>query len=156
MRGGESAFLEFRQESRFLLPLLQVHLPVGLSGLTSFFLGGAIEIAISEDFCFDPTDGLVQCGFLQLAFPDDDDRPALSLQFAPDFLVTLLVACNLGLPEVGVGLGCRGVLAVLVAMPEAAVDEDDGAVLGQNDVRGTGEALDVYAVAEAEVPQFLA
>lgn len=31
LRGSESASLEFRQQSRFLLPLLPAHLPVGLS-----------------------------------------------------------------------------------------------------------------------------
>jgi hypothetical protein len=40
-----------------------------------------------------------------------------------------------------------------VAVPEAAVDEDDGAVLGEDDVRRAGEAAVVDAVAEAELPE---
>ena len=65
-----------------------------------------------------------------MALPDDYDVPALGLQLAPHLLIPLLVAGDLGRPEVCVGLGCCGVLAVLVAVPEAAVDEDDGAVFG--------------------------
>lgn len=41
-------------------------------------------------------------------------------------------------------------------MPEAAVDEDDGAVLGEDYVRGTWEALDVDPVAETKTPEGIA
>ncbi len=38
-----------------------------------------------------------------------------------------------------------------MAVPEAAVDENNGAVLGEDDVRRSREALDVHAVAESEL-----
>ena len=40
-----------------------------------------------------------------------------------------------------------------MAVPEATVDEDDRAVLGEDNIRGTGEALDVHTVAESEAPE---
>ena len=97
--------------------------------------------------------GLFELFILQFTFPDDDDSPTLSFQLAPDFLVAFLVAGNLGGPELRVSLGDSVILAVLVAVPEAAVDEDDGAMLGEDDVRGTGETLIVRPVAEAHVPE---
>ena len=69
-------------------------------------------------------------GLLQLAFPDDDDEPALGLQLAPNLLVPLLIAGDFCLPELRVGLGDRVVFAILVAVPETAVDEDGYAVFG--------------------------
>lgn len=80
----------------------------------------------------------------------------MGFQLAPDFLVAVLVAGDFGRPEVGVGFGDRVVFAVFVAVPEAAVDEDDGAVFGEDDVGGAGEALDVYSIAEAQVPEGVA
>lgn len=40
-----------------------------------------------------------------------------------------------------------------MAVPEAAVDEDDGAVLGEDEVGGAGEAAVIEPVAVALVPQ---
>lgn len=48
----------------------------------------------------------------------------------PGVLVALLVTGYLSSPEVGVGLGNSVVGTILVAMPETAVNEDDGAILG--------------------------
>ena len=96
---------------------------------------------------------VIEDGFIQLAFPDDDDGPAFGLQLAPDFLVPLLVAGDFRLPKLSVGFRDVGVLAVFVAMPEAAVDEDDGAVLGEDDIRFAGQFLVVYPIAESLVPK---
>lgn len=68
-------------------------------------------------------------------------------------MIAFLVSGNLRCPEVSVGFGHRVELAALVTMPEAAMDEDDGAVLGEDDVRGAGEALDIDPVTEAEAPE---
>ena len=103
-------------------------------------MSGAKDLAVLPDGrcrCFN---GFLQALLFQFAFPDDDDAPAFCLQLAPGVLVALPVAGYLGCPEVGVGLGNRVILAVLVAVPEAAVDEDDGAVLGEDDVGRAGEA----------------
>lgn len=67
---------------------------------------------------------------LQFTFPDNYHVPALRLQLTPDYLVSLLIPGNLRCPEISVGLGHRVELAAIVAMPEAAMDEDDSAVLG--------------------------
>ena len=84
--------------------------------------------------------GALEAVVLQFALPDNHYVPSFGFQFSPDFLVTFLVAGNFCLPEVRVRLGCGGVLTVFMTMPEAAVDEDDGAVLGEDDVGRAGEA----------------
>ena len=87
-----------------------------------------------------------------MALPNNNDEPSFSLKLAPNFLVTLLVTGDLGLPKLGVGLGYRIVLAAIVAVPKTAMDEDNGAVLGKDDVGGAGEAFVVYPVSESLVP----
>ena len=42
-----------------------------------------------------------------------------------------------------------------MAVPEAAVDEDDGAIFRQNQIRRAGQAAVVEPVAVAAVPQFV-
>ena len=63
--------------------------------------------------------------------------------------IALFVAFYFLFPEWGVALGYYKVAAAFVAVPEAAVDEDDGAVFAQHYVGGAGQALDIYAVAVA-------
>ena len=75
--------------------------------------------------------------------------PAEVAQLDAFFDVALFIAFYFLFPEWGVVLGQHEVLAVFVAVPEAAVDEDDCPVLAQYNVGGTGQALDVYAVAVA-------
>jgi len=93
---------------------------------------------------------------LEFAFPDGDDVPAHCLEKFGGGGVTLGVAADLGGPEVGVGLGDDEVLAPLVAVPEAAVDEDDGVPFPQDYVGGAGELADVQAVAESFVVEVVA
>ena len=64
-------------------------------------------------------------------------------------VVALAVALYLRAPEVHVGLGEAEVAAAFVAVPEAAVDEDAGAVLAKDDVGMAGQARVVEPVAEA-------
>lgn len=70
--------------------------------------------------------------------------------------VALAVALNLGLPEVGAGLGKDKVTAAFMAVPKAAVYEDDGAVLAEHDVGRAWQAADVDAEAEPPGKQVLA
>ena len=49
------------------------------------------DLSTTENFSLNASYCFVQNGFLRLAFPDDDDRPAIGLQLAPDVLVALLV-----------------------------------------------------------------
>ena len=80
-------------------------LPILIPGSPPVILSGAKDLAVVEDFSLNLLDGFFHDGFLQSAFPDDDDGPAFGLQLAPDFLVALLVPLDFGCPESGVGLG---------------------------------------------------
>lgn len=122
---------------------------VCLTGLTPFIPGGAEGLAVLPDLRLDAGNGLVHDGLLQLAFPDNDDKPALSLKLAPGLLIAFFVPGNFGGPELRVGLRDRIVLASIVSVPETAVNEDDGVVFGENDVGGAGEPNIIYLIAQA-------
>ena len=62
--------------------------------------------------------------------------------------VAFPVTLDFGLPKVGVCFWQHKVFAVLVSVPEAAVDEDGGAVFWQNYVGRTGKSFYVEPVAE--------
>ena len=145
--------LQLRFQRSFVLLLMSVLLPVLLPDPPPVLLSGAKDLAVLPDGRCRCLKGFLQALLFQLAFPDDDDGPALGLQLAPGVLVALPVAGYLGGPEVGVGLGDRVILAIHVAVPEATVDEDDGAVLGEDDVRRAWETFVVDSVAEAFSPQ---
>ena len=122
------------------------------AGFLSCCLEVVVGVSVPDDFRGYTVHGVFEPDLFQFAFPDDDDIPTFCLQLAPDFLVTLLVPGYLGCPEVGVGLGDCIVFAAFVAVPEAAVDKDDGAVLWEDDVGGAGKALVIHAVAETKTP----
>jgi len=148
--------MQFSPQSRFFF---SQSLPLPLvceAGGLSFLLGFLVLLAVEVDFFHHAVDGFFQDGFLQLAFPDDDDCPAFGFQLAPDFLVALLVTGDFRLPKLRVGFRDVGVLAVFVTMPETAVDEDDRTVFGKDEVRGAGETLVVNSVAEAFLPESMA
>lgn len=85
------------------------------------------------------------------ALPDGEDGPAEAGEFGLFVVVASDVAVDFGGPEVAVGGRQGGAGAAFVAVPEAAVDEDDGAVFGQDDVRVAGQvaSMESEAVAEA-------
>lgn len=84
-----------------------------------------------------------------MSFPDDDCVPTEAAQLDALFDVAFLVAVDLSLPELAIALGQYEISAVFVAVPKATIDEDDCLVFAQYNVGGTGQALDVYAVAVA-------
>lgn len=86
-----------------------------------------------------------------LALPDGDYAPSLATERADAAFVALDVVGEFFAPVGGPGLGHGGASAALVAMPKAAVDEYDGFVFGQDDVRLAGQvaAVDAEAVAHA-------
>ena len=116
---------------------------------------------VRGDFCAvvqkeDLVQGLFQCLqggvavlWFELTLPNDDCVPAEVAQLNTFFNVALFVALYLLFPELGVAFGRDKVAATFVSVPEAAVDEDDGAVFAQDNVGGAWQALDVYAVAVA-------
>lgn len=112
-----------------------------------------VVVTVFEDFGLNSHDRSVKSAFGKFAFPNDDYHPSFCLQFSPNLLVTLLVPGNFGRPEIGVGFWHRIVPASLVAMPEAAVNEDHSPVLGKNDVWRTGETFVIYPIAEPQAPE---
>lgn len=127
-------------------------LAVGLFCPASVILGGSKDLAVPFDFSLNAVDGGVEVRFFQLAFPDDDHRPALRLQLAPDFLVACLVTGNLGCPEIGVRFRCRVVLTSFVAVPETSMDKDNGLILWEDDVGRAWKLADILPVAEPQAP----
>ena len=98
-------------------------------------------------------DGGVKVLLGEFAFPDGDDGPGEGIEALGVEFVTGDVAGYLFFPESGVRLGFDVLGATTVAVPEAAVDEDDGAVLGQDEIGGAGEALVIEPVPVALFPQ---
>ena len=70
--------------------------------------------------------------------------------------VTLFVSFYLSLPKRHVGLGQAESSTVGVPMPEAAVDEDAGAIFVEHEVGVARQARTVQPVAKASAPQVLA
>lgn len=70
----------------------------------------------------------------RLAFPNHKDIPARRFQGGLGSLVPSHIAVEFRVPELGPGLGCPGMLATRVSVPEAAMDEDGDAIASENDV----------------------
>jgi hypothetical protein len=89
----------------------------------------------------------------KFAFPDDEGAPAGVAKLAEDAAVAGDVALELIPPE---GLaGCRdtGQGTAMVPMPEAAMDQDDRPIAGQDDVGRTGQVLAMQAETVAKPMQ---
>jgi hypothetical protein len=67
-----------------------------------------------------------------------------------------LVSSYFGRPELSVRFWDRVVFATFVAVPEAAVDEDNGFVLREDDVWRARELADILSVAETSAPDGMA
>ena len=92
-------------------------------------------------------------GVAELAFPDDGHVPAAAAEAAQVLAVVRDIPREFLRPEFPVGLGGGGDFTVLVPVPETAVDEDDGAVFGQDDVGLAGEVLHLEPEAVAGAVQ---
>lgn len=90
----------------------------------------------------------------EFAFPDGDDGPGEGVEALGVEFVAGDVAGYLVFPEAGVRLGFDVLGATSVAVPEAAVDEDDSAVLGQDEIGGAGESSVIEPVAVSPAPEF--
>ena len=112
-----------------------------------------ICFTIGEYLFFYPRDGLFKTILLQLALPDNDDKPAFCLQLTPDLLVSFLIPCDFRRPEISIGLGDSVILATLVAMPKTTMGKDYSAVLGKDDVGRTGKASIIHPIAESLTPE---
>ena len=99
------------------------------------------------------------CGFVvgfQFAFPNDYCVPSKLAQLYSLLYVAFFVAIYFLFPKNGIAFWHNEISASFVAVPEAAVDEDGGAVFAQHNVRRAGQALDIYAVAVAPCVQVMA
>lgn len=95
----------------------------------------------------------IPVALLQLAFPDDQNAPAEALQFSKAGSVTRHIAGDLGAPVAGIGRWHTGAPRAIVAMPEAAMDEDGFVAGWENQVGRAWQALAVEAVAVAHAMQ---
>ena len=84
-----------------------------------------------------------------LAFPDGEDAPAEAAEGAEMVAVAGGVLVDFGEPVIAAG-GGNAASAAGMAVPEAAVDKDDLAVAGEDEVGGAGEGSCVESVAESE------
>ena len=87
---------------------------------------------------------------MNFAFPEYDHVPASGLKSSVFLFIPCNVPLELGLPELHIGLRHSRDFAALVAMPEAAVHEDDRVPFGEHDVGMAGQFGGMKAVAESE------
>ena len=100
----------------------------GAVALVFLFRGG--------EFGFDAGDGVAEVLLGEFAFPDCDDGPGEGVEALGIEFVAGDVAGHFLLPEFGVAFRHDILGTAAVAVPEAAVDEDDGAVFREHVVRG--------------------
>lgn len=86
-------------------------------------------------FVIQPFKRLFPGGLLQFALPHHNDLPAHFLQLLLLPCVALDVSFELLIPEFPVGCRSACIPASLMPVPEAAVDEYNGLVLWQHDIR---------------------
>ena len=96
--------------------------------------------------------GIALVGF-EFALPDGECMPSHLGQLLLHTEVTFFVTGNLIGPELDIRFGDGIVFTALVSMPEAAVDEDAGAVFPHDDIGFTWQAGVVEAIAIAVAPQ---
>ncbi len=84
-----------------------------------------------------------------LALPDHQRRPAVRLQCGDRGGVARAVACDLGAPIRGVVLGLTRTARTIVAVPEAAVHEDDFAHRAEDEIGFAGKLCAVQPIAPA-------
>jgi len=90
-----------------------------------------------------------ELGIFSLALPDNERSPAELAQGALLDLVPAGVSFELGDPPFAPVRWCGAVLAAAMAMPEAAVDEDDRFVFRENDIRLSRKGFYMETKAEA-------
>lgn len=93
---------------------------------------------------------------LELTFPEGDGVPPEVSELDAAVEVAFAVPLDFGMPEVGVCFWQHKVFAVLVSVPEAAVDEDGGSVFFEDNVGRARELFHVESVPETLGKQELA
>ena len=109
------------------------------------------------DFVFEAGAGFLEAVLLQLAFPDLDDLPAVSLHGGTDLDIALAVAGELRLPIFDVLFWRGGIFAAFVVMPETSHDVDGDLAARIGDVGVAMRLLPIEAITwKAHVAQHLA
>ena len=93
--------------------------------------------------------------FLQLAFPYIDYAPALFLQQPVVFLVTNDIAANFLFPIFWIVFWPYKVFAPLVAVPETPIHKYHSLILGQYNIRFSGETAIIFTIAKTFEKQVL-
>lgn len=83
------------------------------------------------------------------ASPYSDGVPADSFQFSLAAGISGNVALNLLLQELDIGLWQPEILASLMTMPKTTVNENDGLILRQNNIRIARQFSDLYTEPQA-------
>lgn len=78
-------------------------------------------------------------GVAKAAFPEQNHPPSGFLQVGNYFPVATHIAGEFCLPEFDIAGRCRGILAPLMPMPVAPVNEHYRAVSRKNEIRSTGQ-----------------
>ena len=138
---------EFAVFSRLLPGEFAVLAADGAVALVYLFRGG--------EFGFNAGDGGGEVLLGEFAFPDGDDGPGEGVEALGAQFIAGDVAGHFLLPEAGVAFRDDIFGAAAVAVPEAAVDEDDGTVLGEDEVGRAGQTSVVEPVAITATPQFV-
>lgn len=76
--------------------------------------------------------------FADFTFPDDNDFPTLLLKLSENFCKTLFIVFDFVFSEFDIAFGNAGVFAIFVSMPKTTMNENDGFVFFQHDVRFSG------------------
>lgn len=97
--------------------------------------------------------GLFGDGRLKLALPYYHGAPSEGAQLIADASVAFLIALELALPEICIGVGSRIVAASFVLVPEASVDENGCARDCYDDVGFAWERGGILTVAIAMSPK---
>ena len=116
-------------------------------------LNGTIDFPILPYFIYHHFNCFLQFTFLKLALPYYDNKPSLCFQLPPHFLISFLIARNLGNPEIGVGFRDCIILAAFVAMPETTVNKNDRPIFRKNDIGFSWKTFVVQSIAETFSPK---
>lgn len=121
--------------------------------ISSIRLNRLIDFPILPNFICHNFNGFLESSLFKLAFPYYDYKPSHCFQLPPNFLISFLIARNLGNPEAGVGFRDCIILAAFVAMPEATVNKNDRPIFRKNDIGFSWKAFVVQPIAETFSPK---
>jgi hypothetical protein len=78
-----------------------------------------------------------------LTLPDNDDAPAEPSQLALVLRITCYVLAELTDPESDIALRCVSEAATVMAMPETAVNKNNGSMSWKHDIGATRQSVGV-------------